>query len=95
MKEKEEANKKKEIKIPPYNIKTAKRGSPSYCIFHYVRKYEKTDKNIMLSGLVHAVFMHFLKRMLNTICKRKESDTIIRIKNYVVLKDVSKLWGME
>lgn len=66
MKEEEEANKNKEIKIPPYNIKTAKRGSPSYCVFHYVRKYKKADKNIMLSGLVHAVFMHVLKITLNT-----------------------------
>lgn len=46
MKEEEEANKKKEIKIPPLNIKAAKRSSPSYYVFHYVRKYEKTDKNL-------------------------------------------------
>lgn len=51
--------------MPPYNIKKAKRKSLSYCILHYVGKYEKAEQEHMLALLAHVVLMHLLKIMLN------------------------------
>lgn len=65
MKGTEDINKNKEIKMPPYNIKKAKRKSLSYCILHYVGKYEKAEQEHMLALLAHVVLMHLLKITLN------------------------------
>lgn len=51
--------------MPPYNIKTAKRKTLSYCILHYVGKYEKAEQEHVLALLAHTLSMHLLKIMLN------------------------------